>query len=44
MRAGELRFLTILVPENVADVVQELLITLLVIGTLKVKDEEQQEK
>ena len=44
VRAGELRFLTILVPENVANVVQELLITLLVVGTLKVKDEEQQEK
>jgi len=40
MRAGELGFLTILVPEDIANVIQELLIALLVVGTFKIKDEE----
>jgi len=44
MRAGELGFLTILVPENIANVIQELLIALLVVGTFKIKDEERLRK
>ena len=44
MRAGELGFLTILVPENIANVIQELLVALLVVGTFKAKDEEQPRK